>query len=67
MVTIEASAGPVGSSEDRISLERCKQRVRGLAFTPRDGSDVGCPAGQGTVIRHPLDGVLGRLPQIHHI
>ena len=47
-VMIEASVDPMGSSEDRMTLNKCKQGVRGPAFTPRDGSDMGCPGGQGT-------------------
>ena len=54
----------MGSSEDRTTLERCKQGVSSLAFIPRHGSDMGCRLprrpGDSAQLRQPPDGVPGR-------
>lgn len=43
----EALANPTGRSKDRMTLERCKQGLRGAAFVPIMDKTVGAGPGWG--------------------
>lgn len=43
----EALANPTGRSKDRMTLERCKQGLRGAAFVPIMDQTVGAGPGAG--------------------